>query len=160
MDETIQYAVQGKEWATPFMNYLVHILKEGKGLRKLPAPAAVMEYSEEYRNENDGIARFVSEKLVPIAEGDEIVPIDKTTLRRVFKQWSSDNELRLAPNEMEKRVEVTYGKFHKGGWTNFKIELSKVSFKDRNLIQIFTCASKSSCGACGSYESCARGGLP
>jgi len=36
MDETIQYAVQGKEWATPFMNYLIHILKEGKGLRKLP----------------------------------------------------------------------------------------------------------------------------
>jgi phage/plasmid-associated DNA primase len=104
------------------MSYLVHILTEGKGLRKLPPPEKVLEYTSEYRNENDGIARFVSEKLVPIAEGDEIVPVDKTTLRRVFKQWCSDNELRLAPNEMEKRVEVAYGKFHKGGWTNFKIE--------------------------------------
>jgi P4 family phage/plasmid primase-like protien len=122
MDESIQFAVQGKEWATPFMSYLVHILTEGKGLRKLPPPEKVLEYTSEYRNENDGIARFVSEKLVPIAEGDEIVPVDKTTLRRVFKQWCSDNELRLAPNEMEKRVEVAYGKFHKGGWTNFKIE--------------------------------------
>jgi len=98
-----------------------------------------MEYSEEYRNENDGIARFVSEKLVPIGEGDEIVPIDKTTLRRVFKQWCSDNELRLAPNEMEKRVEVTYGKFHKGGWTEFQDRVIKSNYMDRNLIQIFTC---------------------
>lgn len=122
MDESIQFAVQGKEWATPFMSYLIHILTEGKGLRKLPPPEKVLEYTSEYRNENDGIARFVSEKLLPIVEGGEIIPVDKTTLRRVFKQWCSDNDLRLAPNEMEKRVEVSYGKFHKGGWTNFRIE--------------------------------------
>ena len=122
MDESIQFAVQGKEWATPFLNYLVHILKEGKGLRKLPPPEKVLEYTSEYRNENDGIARFVSEKLVPVVEGDEVIPIDRTTLKRVFKQWGADNDLRLSPTDMEKRVEVTYGKYHRGGWTNFKIE--------------------------------------
>jgi P4 family phage/plasmid primase-like protien len=122
MDESIQFAVQGKEWATPFMSYLVHILTEGKGLRKLPPPEKVLEYTSEYRNENDGIARFVSEKLVPIVEGDQVVAIDRTTLKRVFKQWMTDNDLRLSPTDMEKRVEVTYGKYHKGGWTNFKIE--------------------------------------
>ena len=122
MDESIQFAVQSKEWATPFLNYLVHVLKEGKGLRKLVSPQAVLQYTSEYRDENDGISRFMNEKLMAFQEGDQVQPVDKTTLKRVFKQWLVDNDLRLSPSEMEKRVEVTYGKYHKGGWTTFKIE--------------------------------------
>jgi P4 family phage/plasmid primase-like protien len=122
MDESIQFAVQSKEWATPFLNYLVWVLKDGKGLRKLPAPQAVLQYTSEYRDENDGISRFMNEKLMAIQEGDQVQPIDKTTLKRVFKQWLVDNDLKLSPAEMEKRVEVTYGKYMRGGWTSFKIE--------------------------------------
>jgi len=122
MDESIQFAVQSKEWATPFLNYLVHVLKEGKGLRKLPAPQAVLQYTSEYRDENDGISRFMNEKLMAIQEGDQVQPIDKTTLKRVFKQWLVDNDLKLSPADMEKRVETTYGKYMRGGWTSFKIE--------------------------------------
>ena len=122
MDESIQFLVQSKEWATPFLNHLVHILKEGKGLRKLPAPDAVMEYTSEYRNDNDGIAKFISDKLLAIREGDEIVPVDKTSLKRAFKQWMSDNDVRLSPSDMEKRVETQFGKYHKGGWTSFRME--------------------------------------
>jgi len=122
MDESIQFSVQSKEWATPFLNYLVHVLKEGKGLRKLPAPQAVLQYTSEYRDENDGISRFMNEKLMAIQEGDQVQPIDKTTLKRVFKQWLVDNDLKLSPADMEKRVETTYGKYMRGGWTSFKIE--------------------------------------
>jgi P4 family phage/plasmid primase-like protien len=122
MDESIQFLVQSKEWATPFLNYMVHILKEGKGLRKLVAPEKVMEYTSEYRNDNDGIAKFIADKLLSIREGDEIVPVDKTTLKRVFKTWMSDNDLRLSPSDMEKRVEIQFGKYHKGGWTSFRVE--------------------------------------
>ena len=122
MDETIQFLVQSKEWATPFLNYMVHILKEGKGLRKLVAPEKVLEYTSEYRNDNDGIAKFIADKLLSIKEGDEIVPVDKTTLKRVFKQWMSDNDVRLSPSDMEKRVEIQFGKYHKGGWTSFHVE--------------------------------------
>ena len=122
MDESIQFLVQSKEWATPFLNYMVHILKEGKGLRKLIAPEKVMEYTSEYRNDNDGIAKFIADKLLPIREGEEIVPVDKTTLKRVFKTWMSDNDLRLSPSDMEKRVEIQFGKYHKGGWTSFRVE--------------------------------------
>ena len=122
MDESIQFAVQSKEWATPFLNYLVHVLKDGKGLRKLPAPQAVLQYTSEYRDENDGISRFMNEKLMAIQEGDQVQPIDKTTLKRVFKQWLVDNDLKLSPADMEKRVETTYGKYMRGGWTSFKIE--------------------------------------
>ena len=122
MDEAIQFLVQSKEWATPFLNYMVHILKEGKGLRKLVAPEKVLEYTSEYRNDNDGIAKFIADKLLPIKEGDEIIPVDKTTLKRVFKQWMSDNDIRLSPSDMEKRVETQFGKYHKGGWTSFHVE--------------------------------------
>jgi P4 family phage/plasmid primase-like protien len=122
MDESIQFLVQSKEWATPFLNYLVSVLKDGKGLRKLPAPEKVMEYTSEYRNDNDGIAKFITDKLLPIHEGDEIVPVDKTTLKRTFKQWMSDNDVRLSPSDMEKRVEIQFGKYHKGGWTSFRLE--------------------------------------
>lgn len=122
MDESIQFLVQSKEWATPFLNYLVHILKDGKGLRKLPAPEKVMEYTSEYRNDNDGIAKFIADKLLAIREGDEIIPIDKTTLKRAFKTWMGENDLRLSPSDMEKRVEIQFGKYHKGGWTSFRLE--------------------------------------
>jgi phage/plasmid-associated DNA primase len=122
MDETIQFLVQSKEWATPFLNYLVFILKEGKGLRKLPAPDKVLEYTSEYRNDNDGIAKFIADKISPIVEGDEIVAVDKTSLKKVFKNWMLDNDIKLSPTDMEKRVEIQYGKYRKGGWTNFHLE--------------------------------------
>jgi len=124
LDETIQFKVVTVEWATPFLAYLVDVLKEGKGLRKLPAPQKVLEYTTEYRNENDGISKFMTEKIVPWQEGEEIVQVDKTTLRRVFKQWRDENDQRtLSITEMEKRIEIQYGKSPKGGWTNFKIDI-------------------------------------
>ena len=122
LDESIQYSVVSRKWATPFLSYLVSVLKEGKGLRKLVAPDKVLEYTSEYRNDNDGIAKFISEKLILVKEGDEIVPTDKTTLKRLFKQWMSDNDLRLSPADMEKRVETTFGKYHRGGWTTFRVD--------------------------------------
>ena len=122
MDESIQFAVQSKEWATPFLNYLVWTLKDGKGLRKLSTPDKVLEYTSEYRNENDGISRFITERIQLIQEGDQVQPVDRTTLKRVFKQWMVDNDLRLSPSDMEKRVEAVYGKYMRGGWTSFKLE--------------------------------------
>ena len=123
MDESIQFAVNSKEWATPFLSYLVHLLKEGNGYRKLPTPDKVLEYTSEYRNENDGINKFVSEKLSVPTEGDQVMPVDKPTLRRTFKMWKDENEQRtLSPADMEKRVEAVYGKYTRGGWLTFKID--------------------------------------
>ncbi len=123
LDESIQFSVNTVEWATPFLTYMVHVLKEGKGLRKLPAPSKVLEYTSEYRNENDGIAKFISDKISSWEEGDPIVQIDKNLLKRVFKQWRDDNDQRLlTPADLEKRIEAQFGKMPRGGWTNFKIE--------------------------------------
>lgn len=124
LDESIQFKVVTVEWATPFLAYMVQLLKDGKGLRKLPAPPKVLEYTSEYRNENDGIAKFMSEKILPLEEGDPIVQIDKTTLKRLFKQWKDENDQRtLQPVDLEKRMEQQFGKYPRGGWTNFKIDV-------------------------------------
>jgi P4 family phage/plasmid primase-like protien len=120
LDESIQFSVNTEEWATPFLSYLVHVLKEGNGLRKLVAPPDVMEYTSDYRNENDAIAKFISEEIQELEEPGS--PVDKAELRRAFTSWKNQNEQRsLLPTDMEKRIELLFGKFKKGGWTNFKI---------------------------------------
>ena len=124
LDESIQFSVNSTEWATPFLSYMVHVLKEGKGLRKLPAPAKVLEYTSDYRNENDGIAKFIAEKIASWEEGDPVVQIDKPTLKRVFKIWKDENDLKLlSPVDLEKRIESQFGKYPRGGWTNFKLDV-------------------------------------
>ena len=124
MDESIQFLVNTVEWATPFQAYLVHILKEGHGFRKLPAPQKVLEYTSEYRNDNDGIAKFISEKISEWEPGTEVIPVDKQTLRRVFKQWKDENDQRnLVILDLEKRMEQLFGKPPRGGWTNIKLEV-------------------------------------
>jgi P4 family phage/plasmid primase-like protien len=121
MDESIQFSVNSTEWATPFLSYLVHVLKEGQGLRKLSAPDDVLEYTNDYRNENDAIAKFIGEAIVPYVDGDEVVQVDRPTLKRVFKTWKGDDLRSLSPAELEKRIVAIYGPYPKGGWTKFKL---------------------------------------
>jgi P4 family phage/plasmid primase-like protien len=125
LDESIQFKVNSVEWATPFLAYMVQVLKDGKGLRKLVAPQKVLEYTSEYRNENDGIAKFIAERIVSIEkdEQDETNVVDKSELKRTFKQWKDENDQRmLTVAELEKRIETQFGKPTRGAWKNFKID--------------------------------------
>lgn len=123
LDESIQFAVNSVEWAMPFASYLIHVLKTSIGMRKLLAPAKVLEYTAEYRNENDAIAKFISEKIRKIDAGEEIAQVDKIRLRRAFKSWKDENDQRaLIAIDMEKQMEVMFGKYPRGGWTNIKLE--------------------------------------
>ena len=120
LDESIQFSVNSTEWATPFLSYLVHVLKEGQGLRKLVTPPEVLEYTSDYRNENDAIAKFISEKIV--ASTEEVDSVEKAALRRAFKTWKEENDQRgLLPLDMEKRIVEMFGKYPTGGWKNFSI---------------------------------------
>ena len=122
IDETIQHAVNSVEWATPFLAYMIQVLKDGKGFHKLQPPSKVMEYTSDYRNDNDGIAKFISERLEVFESGDEVFSVSKETLRSVFKQWKIQNEqLTLTPSDLEKRITEQFGKYPKGGWTNFRV---------------------------------------
>jgi len=123
LDESIQFSVNTPEWATCFLAYLVHVLKEGRGLRKLVAPAKVMEYTSDYRNDNDAIAKFITEMITVVRDGDEIVPVMKQALKRTFKTWKDENDQRsLAPADMEKRIIEQFGKCPENGWVNFKLK--------------------------------------
>jgi P4 family phage/plasmid primase-like protien len=121
MDESIQFSVNSTDWATPFLSYLVHVLKEGQGLRKLSAPDDVLEYTNDYRNENDAIAKFIGQMVVPYVDGDEVVQVVRQTLKDVFKRWKGDDLRNLSPAELEKRIVAMYGPYPKGGWTKFKL---------------------------------------
>lgn len=123
LDESIQFSVNTSEWATCFLAYLVHVLKEGKGLRKLVAPATVMEYTSDYRNDNDAIAKFITEMISVPEDGEEIEPVAKAALKRAFKTWKDENDQRsLAPADMEKRIIEKFGKCPENGWMNFKLK--------------------------------------
>lgn len=123
LDESIQFAVLSKEWATPFVAYLVDVLRQGRGLRKLIAPSKVMEYTSEYRNENDAIAKFISEKTVALSEDDEdVFGVTKDAIRKCFKAWKSENDQPMVQwAELEKRIVAQYGGYPKGGWKTFRM---------------------------------------
>jgi P4 family phage/plasmid primase-like protien len=123
LDESIQFSVNTPEWATCFLAYLVHVLKEGKGLRKLVAPQTVLLSTSDYRNDNDAIAKFITEMISVPEEGEETQPVEKKDLKRVFKTWKDENDQRsLAPADMEKRIVEKFGKCSDNGWSNFKLK--------------------------------------
>lgn len=86
----------------------------------------VINDEEIYIEKYDAIAKFMDEKISPWQEGDPLVQVDKPILRRVFKHWKDENDQRhnkkLSVSELEKRIELMYGCYPRGGWTNFKLE--------------------------------------
>jgi hypothetical protein len=82
-----------------------------------------MEYTSDYRNDNDAIAKFITEMMVVVPEGEEIVPVTKQALKKVFKTWKDENDQRsLAPADMEKRIVEQFGKCPDNGWVKFKLK--------------------------------------
>jgi hypothetical protein len=81
-----------------------------------------MEYTSEYRNENDAIAKFIDDNIRKIEPGEEIEPLEKNTLKKVFKTWKDNNDGKaLLATDMIKKMEVQFGKYHAKGWTNAKL---------------------------------------
>ena len=124
MDETIDFKVNSPEWAECFMAMLVSIYKEGNGWRKMEPPKEVMEYTNEYHEESDAIAKFMNEYIHTDAEtpGEPFEPVIKAKITEVFKEWKRNNEIQKGNvDELMKRIEAQFGKYHKGGWTNFRV---------------------------------------
>jgi P4 family phage/plasmid primase-like protien len=131
IDETIVQKVVSEEWAECFMSYLIQLYKDGNGWRKLTPPGKVMEYTNEYKEESDIIARFLREYIHPLSDpagsgeptGDgPPEPTLKTSLTTSFQEWKRANELhgRASSTELLKRIEAQYGKYPRGGWTSFR----------------------------------------
>jgi phage/plasmid-associated DNA primase len=118
---------QSVEWAECFMSYLVHLYEEGAGHAKLKAPKEVDAYTQEYKVESDTIARFILDYVHGPEQqpGDPEVeipdPVSWSTITATFQEWKRANEVRSgSTDELRKRLESTYGKMPRNGWTAFR----------------------------------------
>jgi phage/plasmid-associated DNA primase len=79
--------------------------------------------TSDYRNDNDAIAKFITEMITVVRDGDEMDPVTKAGLKRAFKTWKDENDQRsLAPADMEKRIIEQFGRCPENGWANFKLK--------------------------------------
>ena len=124
-DKSIQYKVESVEWAEAMISFIIHLFKEDKGaFRKLVPPQKVLEYTNEYKNESDVLARFITEHIHPL-DADALVetPSKVTTgeINRAFQLWKSNNRITTgSTTDLKKRLEEQYGPFPKGGWSSFQ----------------------------------------
>jgi P4 family phage/plasmid primase-like protien len=123
LDSSIEHKVKSDAWGKAFLAYLIHTYKENGG-KAIAPPPVVLEYTNDYREENDAITKFIGECTRPVVEGELVVGIRKEHLTDQFKQWWEANrgtrDWKIA--EMLKTVETAYGKYQRGGWKSFQLQ--------------------------------------
>jgi len=123
LDLSIEQKVKTEAWGKAFLAYLIHVYKDSVG-KDLSPPDAVLEYTNEYREENDAITKFVREVLRPVVADEVVIPVRKETVTDAFRTWWEANrgsrDWRIP--EMLKTVETAFGKYQRGGWKTFQIQ--------------------------------------
>lgn len=122
MDPTIERKVKSEEWGKCFLAYLIHLYRKHREEELIPPPE-VLEYTNEYREENNAIQKFINECTRIPDEGETIVSVRRSNLTDAFKSWWESNrgtrDWKVA--EMQREVEARYGKYPYGGWSNFQL---------------------------------------
>lgn len=121
VDESIQQKVLSDEWATCFMNYLIHVYSEGRGLQKLVAPREVDSYTSEYQEDSDVLAQFMRDFIHPV-ETELAQGTNWNTIATTFDGWKrTHNAMNASVVALKKRIIATYGPLRKGvGYTKFR----------------------------------------
>ena len=123
LDTTIESKVKSEQWGRALLAYLIHVYKENAGKETSP-PEAVLEYTSEYREENDAITKFIREMTRPAEQDEVVVPVRREAVTDAFKQWWESNrgtrDWKIA--EMLKTVEQMFGKYPRGGWKAFQLQ--------------------------------------
>ena len=126
IDESIVQKSQSKEWAEAFLSYLVFLYTKGRGFRKLVPPEKVMEYTSEYREDSDVIAKFLREKIHAVvqAETGEVTMTLWSKVSTAFVSWRRTNEpnSKATTADLKKQIESIYGKAVGNRWTLFQCE--------------------------------------
>jgi len=126
IDESFVQKSQSKEWAEAFLSYMVHLYIKGKGYRKLVPPEKVMEYTSEYKEDSDVIAKFIREKihpqLPPLEDEPSPAPTKWGEISAEFVNWKRTNEptSKAVTADLKKQLETTYGKAVGNRWTSFR----------------------------------------
>lgn len=122
MDTTIERKVKTPEWGRCFLAYLIHLYRTNRD-RELVAPEKVLEYTRDYREENNAITKFLNECTRPTNEDEDALAVRKPTITERFKVWWETNRgtRDWKVPDMLKELEVRYGKYTYGGWKSFQI---------------------------------------
>lgn len=127
MDESLQHKVVSEAWAKCFLRYMVQILEDGKGHRKLVPPKKVMSYTNEYQAENDTITRFIQDHIQAVDTTQETKEreefVSKSDIAKQYKEWKRVNDIKNGNIlDLTKKLEAKFGKPSKDGWKDFRLE--------------------------------------
>lgn len=125
IDESIVQKSQSKEWAEAFLSYLVFLYTKGKGFRKLVPPEKVMEYTSEYREDSDVIAKFIREKIHKVEKSDtgDMIQMKWSDITSEFRAWKQTNDptSKATVADLKKQVESTCEKAGPGNrWSSYR----------------------------------------
>tara|TARA_Y100000768_G_scaffold307929_4_gene242054 strand:+ start:4760 stop:7570 length:2811 start_codon:yes stop_codon:yes gene_type:complete len=118
-----------KIWVPVLMNMLIERVTKNKGI--IEDCREVTEASNSYRNEQDYIARFISEKVREVDDKQKC--IKKRALGYVFRQWYQEQTGKQAPKleELYSVFEKRFGPCGRQGWINLTIEEEST---DNNIV--------------------------
>ena len=98
---------------------------------------AVIEASNKYRNEQDYVTRFISEKVKPNNDESRPTCIKKRALGYQYKQWYSLQTGKTAGRleELYAVFEKKYGPYPREGWKNLKIDDDENEDDDNKIVE-------------------------
>lgn len=108
-----------KDWVEPFLSLLVERAFNTKGLI-IHKCSIVDNKSQEYRNNQDHIENFISEKII----NDPGEKVKKGELGREFEEWYKINygrKDRPKMKELYDMMDKKFGRYVNQGWSNIKI---------------------------------------
>jgi P4 family phage/plasmid primase-like protien len=126
IDESFVQKSQSKEWAEAFLAYLVFLYTKGKGYRKLVPPEKVMEYTSEYKDDSDVLAKFIREKIHKVEDvpaGEPMPSMRWTDVSKDFVEWRRTNDptSKATTADLKKQIEATCGKAAPGNrWPSYR----------------------------------------
>lgn len=123
LDASVEHKVKSEAWGRAFLSYLIHLYRMNGG-KALSPPDIVLEYTNEYREENDAITKFVRECTRPSVDGEVVVSVRRENLTEHFKHWWEANRgtRDWKIQEMYRAIETAYGKYQRGGWKTFQLQ--------------------------------------
>ena len=122
MDTSIERKVKSEEWGRCFLAYMIHLYRESRSENLVP-PEKVLEYTKEYREENNAITKFINECTREVMPGEDPIAIRKNNVTDIFKAWWETNRgtRDWKVPEMLKEIELRFGKYPYGGWKSFQM---------------------------------------
>lgn len=112
------------EWGDTMLALLIQRYIAKRGVIELKPPAKVLEYTQEYRAMNDGLAKFMRDCIRDVDDGDVVDNVTKGRVAQVLRDWKRENVefMNMKLDDLLKNVEAQKGAYRpRIGWTNFNL---------------------------------------